>query len=146
MTEKVAKRYINCFIASAEEVLFEGEVYCIKTKTTEGELEILPGHIAIMAALETGCLKIIKLEDEAPEQYFYISGGTLEVQPHRTVILANVGRPLHNIDKEAIDEADKWTREHIKTHQIDYQYVLSELAQTTAQTQMLLKARKLRDK
>ena len=141
MIDKVQKRYIDCFIASAEEVLFEGEIYSIKTKTTQGGIEILPSHEPIMAQLPAGSIKIIKLDDQSPHQYFYISGGTLEVQQHQTTVLVNVGKPLADIDQTSITEAELWAEEKLKTNSIDYQYVLSELAQLSHQQKMLHKAK-----
>ncbi len=141
MIDKVQKRYINCFIASAEEVLFEGEVYSIKTKTAFGGIEILPSHEPVMAQLPAGSLKIIKLDDQSPHQYFYISGGTLEVQQHQTTVLVNVGKPLADVDQTSLAEAQQWANEKLKSNSIDYQHVLSELAQLAKHQKMLHKAK-----
>lgn len=146
MIDTVEKRYLSCFIASTEDTLFEGEIYSIKANSALGKLEILPAHAPMMAQLLPGALRITKLEMHAPEQYFYITGGTIEVLPHHVTVLANVGKSLQDLSQSAIDEAKSWADNEEKTHQIDYQYVLSELAQVTAQQQMLHKVREIRDK
>ena len=83
------KRNIQCSIIHEDETLFEGEIRSLFAKTTEGGIEILPGHTPLLAILEPCNIKITELDGSQPQKSSPIKAGILEVQPYQIHILAH---------------------------------------------------------
>ena len=63
----------------------------------EGYLTILPGHTKMVSRLGVG---VIQLKGEKEEQFFFVSGGYVEVDQKSVVILGDVIENSHDIDEE----------------------------------------------
>ena len=77
MTEQPKTLHID--IVSAEEEIFSGDVDVVIATGEVGELGIFPGHTALLTPLKPG---EIRLQVQGKEDVYYVSGGTMEVQPH----------------------------------------------------------------
>ena len=66
-------------VVSAEQQMFSGLVEKIQVTGSEGELGIYPGHAPLLTAIKPGMIRIVK--QHGHEEYIYLSGGVLEVQP-----------------------------------------------------------------
>ncbi|PPS64936.1 ATP synthase F1 subunit epsilon [Pantoea sp. BRM17] len=64
-----------------------GLVQRIQVSGSEGELGIHPGHAPLLTAIKPGMIRIVKQHGD--EEYIYLSGGVLEVQPGSTTVLAD---------------------------------------------------------
>jgi F-type H+-transporting ATPase subunit epsilon len=123
---------VQADIISAEESIFSGKVAMIVVSGEEGELGIMPGHMPLLTAIKPGQIKFIN--DEGKEEYFYISGGFLEVQPDIVTILADTVIRADNIDRERAEEAKKKAEQILASKKLDdYTAALIELNKALAQ-------------
>ncbi len=62
-------------------------VWSKKSEVTgsEGELGIYPGHAPLLTAIKPGMIRIVK--QHGHEEFIYLSGGILEVQPGSVTVL-----------------------------------------------------------
>ena len=129
-------------IVSAEEALFGDEVEFVVARATEGELGIMPRHAPLMARLQPGEVRVRMAGGE--EQFFYVSGGMLEVQPHVVTILADTAVRAHDIDEAAAKEAQRRAEEALRDREseVDYARAQTELAAAAAQLRALQNLRK----
>ena len=133
-------------IVSTEGEIFSGLAQSITAPGYLGDLGILPGHTPLLTTLKPGVLKVIA--QNGTEHLFYLSGGTLEVQPKTVTVLADTAVRAEDLDEmaamEARDRAEKAAAGH-KT-EIDYAKTLSELAETAAQIRAIKEVRKIKKK
>ena len=128
---------VHCDIVSAEEAIFSGLVEIIVASGASGELGILPGHAALMTALEPGPVRVKKQNGE--EEIFYVSGGFLEVQPNSVTVLADTALRADSIDEAAALEAKKHAEQALENQSGDFDYsrAASQLAESIAQIRTL---------
>lgn len=129
-------------IVSAEESIFSGTVEFIAARAAGGEVGILPRHSPMLVQLQPGEVRVKGQGGE--EQYFYVGGGMLEVQPHVVTILADTAVRAKDIDEAAALEAKKRAEEALKdkSADIDYAKAQAELAAAAAQLRALQAMRK----
>lgn len=118
-------------VVSAETEIFSGVVNSILVSGTEGELGILPGHIPLLTTIKPGVLKITVGDKE---EYVYVSGGFLEVQPTIVTVLADTAIRGEDLDKELILEAKRRAEENVqgKVDDVDYSMLSSKLSRELA--------------
>lgn len=75
--------------------VYNGEVEMVSTKAQSGELGILPGHIAMVAPLQIGA---VRLKKGGKTEYVAVSGGFLEVRPDKVTVLAQTAELAEHID------------------------------------------------
>jgi F-type H+-transporting ATPase subunit epsilon len=133
---------VHLDIVSVEQQIFSGLAEMIVVVGALGELGILPGHVALLTPIKSGPVRIIKQGGE--EEIFYISGGTLEVQPDSVTILADTIVRASDLDEaKALETKQNAARllANKKTN-IDITQALTELAQATAQLRAIQMIRK----
>lgn len=120
-------------IVSAEKLIFSGTVDSLVASGELGELGINPGHAPLLTSLKPGTVIVSK--HDGSKDHFYVSGGTLEVQPHVTTILADTAAHAADVvESEAL--AAKEAAEammHDQNSEIEYSKAAVELAQAMAQ-------------
>ncbi|WP_290650011.1 F0F1 ATP synthase subunit epsilon [Aquisalimonas sp.] len=131
-------------IVSAEESVFTGEVAFLAARATEGELGVMPRHAPLMAQLKPGEVRV-RMPD-GDEQYFYVSGGMLEIQPHVVTILADTALRAKDIDEAEAQEAKRRAEETMRSRsaEVDYARAQTELAAAAAQLRTLQNLRRKR--
>jgi F-type H+-transporting ATPase subunit epsilon len=87
-------------IVSTEKELFKGEIRFMTVPAIMGEIGILPGHAPLLTKLKSGSITITTLEDSI--EHIFVSGGILEIQPHRVTLLADTGIRAADLDEAAI--------------------------------------------
>ena len=90
---------IRCDIVSAEESIFHGTVEMLVATGELGELGIAPRHAPLITRLKPGQVRIVLAGGE--EQFFYVSGGILEVQPQVITVLADTAVRARDLDEQA---------------------------------------------
>ncbi|MGD9108916.1 MAG: F0F1 ATP synthase subunit epsilon [Gammaproteobacteria bacterium] len=119
-------------IVSAEESIFSGKVTMIVVSGEDGELGIMPGHMQLLTTIKPGQIRFT--DANGKEEYFYISGGFLEVQPDVVTILADTVIRADNIDRERAEEAKKKAEQILASKKLDdYTIALIELNKALAQ-------------
>ncbi|MBK6726316.1 MAG: F0F1 ATP synthase subunit epsilon [Xanthomonadales bacterium] len=133
---------IRCDIVSAEEEIFHGTVTMVIATGEMGELGIAPRHAPLITRLKPGQVRV-KLEN-GEEQFFYVSGGILEVQPQVVTVLADTAIRAKDLDeasaKKAKDEAEKLLAN--RSDAMEIAEAQAQLAQAVAQLQALERLRK----
>lgn len=94
---------INVEIVSAEGHIFSGEANMVFAPAKAGDVGIAPRHAPLLAALRPGELRVDIPGGE--EQFFYVTGGILEVQPHLVTVLADTALRGEQLDEEAAKAA-----------------------------------------
>ena len=95
--------YLLVSIVTHNKEIYDGKALSVVVTAQSGELGILPNHIPLMAAIKPGLIKV-KLQDGS-EHMAYVSGGFLEVQPHKVIILADEIERANHLDEKLIEEA-----------------------------------------
>ena len=128
---------IRCDIVSAEKEIFHGNVSMVIATGEMGELGIAPRHAPLITRLKPGQVRL-KLEN-GDEQFFYVSGGILEVQPQVVTILADTAERAADLDeasaRKAKDEAERAIAD--RTDVLEIAEAQNQLAQAMAQLQAL---------
>ena len=99
-------------VVSAEKHMFSGLVQKIQVTGSEGELGIFPGHAPLLTAIKPGMVRIVKQHGE--EEFIYLSGGILEVQPSVVTVLADTAIRGTDLDEARALEAKRKAEEHIR--------------------------------
>ena len=89
-------------IVTAERVVYSDEVDVVVAQGIEGQLAILPNHAPLMTMLQPGELMVRK---EGEEDSIFISGGFLEVQGNKVIVLADTAERAEEIDTARAEEA-----------------------------------------
>src|SRR3990167_11204264 len=90
---------IHLDIVCAEGPLFAGLVELVVANGSQGELGILYNHSPLLTALKPGTVKITLQGGE--EEFFYVSGGMLEVQPSVVTIFADTRSEEHTAELQS---------------------------------------------
>ena len=92
-------------VVSNEQQIFSGEASFVVVPTLNGELGIYPRHEPVMSLVRPGALRLT-VPDSA-EEVVAVSGGVLEVLPHKITILADVAVRSAEMDAARAEEAKK---------------------------------------
>jgi F-type H+-transporting ATPase subunit epsilon len=91
-------------VVSAEHAIFSGTAEMVFAPAELGELGITPRHAPLLTRLKPGSVRV-KTGNE--EQVFFVSGGILEIQPHRVTVLSDTAVRAKDIDEAAALEAKR---------------------------------------
>ncbi len=103
---------IHVSIVSAEGEIFSGEAKMVFAPGQLGEIGIAPRHAPLLTNLKPGEVRVQPPEGE--EQFFYVSGGILEVQPQLVTVLADSAVRAEDLDEAAALEAREKAREALE--------------------------------
>lgn len=133
---------IHVDIVSAEEEIFSGIANEVSAPAEMGEVGILPRHAPLITRLKPGEVKL--KVDGHEDQFFFVSGGILEVQPHVVTVLADTAVRAKDLDEAQAAEAKKRAEEALAESkgEIDYAKAQSELLEAIAQLRMIENIRK----
>jgi F-type H+-transporting ATPase subunit epsilon len=94
---------IHVDIVSAEGEIFAGDASMVFAPAEGGEVGIAPRHAPMLTRLKPGEVRV--QAEGQDEQFFYITGGILEVQPHMVTILADAALREGELNEAAALEA-----------------------------------------
>jgi F-type H+-transporting ATPase subunit epsilon len=128
-------------IVSAEAEIFSGTATMVFAPGEMGELGIAPRHAPLLTRLKPGEVRV--QTDDGEQQFFYVSGGMLEVQPHVVTVLADTAIRAHDLDEASVIEAKERAEQLLadKKADLDYAKAQAELAQSIAQLRAIQKLR-----
>ena len=132
---------IRCDIVSAEEEIFQGEVQMVVATGEMGELGIYPRHTPLITRIKAGSVRI-EMADGS-EEFVFVAGGLLEVQPHCVTVLSDTAVRGKDLDDEKANAARQAAEEALKNAkgELDIAKAQSELAVMAAQIAALRKYR-----
>jgi F-type H+-transporting ATPase subunit epsilon len=132
---------IHVDVVSAEESIFSGEARFVALPGEAGELGIYPRHTPLITRVKPGSVRIERAD--GGEEFVFVAGGILEVQPNRVTVLSDTAIRGKDLDEEKANEARAAAEEALKNAKsdIDIAKAQSELAVMAAQIAALQKFR-----
>jgi F-type H+-transporting ATPase subunit epsilon len=129
-------------IVSAEQEIFSGTAEQVIAPAKMGEVGIYPRHTQLLTQLKPGEVRVVKQGGE--EEFFFVSGGMLEIQPHVVTVLADTALRARDLDEAKAMEAKSRAEQALKDRQsdVDYATAEAELAEALAQLQAIQRLRK----
>ncbi len=91
----MAEQAYHIEIITPGKVLFSDDVDTVEAPGEMGEFQVYPEHTPFLSGLATGS---VILSREGKKTFVSISGGFCEVQPEKTVILAQTAEMANDID------------------------------------------------
>ncbi|MCV2350870.1 F0F1 ATP synthase subunit epsilon [Paucibacter sp. Y2R2-4] len=130
-------------VVSAEEQIFSGEAKFVALPGESGELGILPNHTPLITRIKPGAVRIQRA-DNGQEEFVFVAGGLLEVQPGKVTVLADTAIRGKDLDEAKALEARAMAEEAMKNAKsdIDFAKAQGEFAAMAAQIAALRKFRK----
>jgi len=132
-------------VVSAEAEIFSGEAEFVVLPGEAGELGIYPRHTPLITRIKPGAVRI-KVPGQAGEEFVFVAGGLLEVQPDNVTVLADTAIRGTDLDEAKATEAKKLAEEALvnRSSKIDYATAQAELAVAMAQLAAIQKLRQKR--
>lgn len=124
---------IHCDIVSAEGQIFSGTVAMVFATGEMGELGIAPRHTPLLTRLKPGQVRVQLVE--GGEEFYYVSGGMIEVQPHVVTVLADTAIRADDLDEAAAIQAKEEAERALadKQGEIEVADAQAKLAEAVAQ-------------
>lgn len=128
-------------IVSAEEEIFSGPAEVVVAPAASGELGIYPRHTPLLAPLKAGEVIVRNGKDE---QFFFVSGGVVEIQPHVVTVLSDTALRAKDLDGAKAEEAKQRAEKAMKDKKsdMDYARAKAELIEAMAQLRTIEKIRR----
>ena len=128
-------------VVSAEESIFSGEARFVALPGEAGELGIYPRHTPLITRIRPGAVRIEKAD--GTEEFVFVAGGLLEVQPHCVTVLSDTAIRGKDLDEAKATAAKVAAEEALKNAKTDIDIALaqSELLVMAAQIAALRKYR-----
>jgi F-type H+-transporting ATPase subunit epsilon len=129
-------------VVSAEEQIYSGEAEFVVLPGIMGELGIYPRHTPLFTQIKPGAVRI-KVPNQAQEEFVFVQGGFLEVQPHVVTVLADTAIRAKDLDEKAALEAKRAAEEAMqnKTSKEEIAHAEAELSIALAQLEAIRKMR-----
>jgi len=133
---------IHVDVVSAEEQIFTGQAEFVALPGEAGELGIYPKHTPLITRIKPGAVRI-KVAGQAGDEFVFVAGGILEVQPDSITVLADTAIRGKDLDEAKASDAKKRAEEALnnKESKIDYAKAQAELAAAIAQLAAIQKLR-----
>jgi F-type H+-transporting ATPase subunit epsilon len=135
---------IHVDIVSAEGAIFSGEASMVFAPAVMGDIGIAPRHAPLLTTLRAGEVRVQTPNGE--EQFFYVSGGAIEIQPHLVTVLADTALRAKDLDETAALEAKQRAEEALRNRgsAVEVAEAMAELARAAAQIKAIEKLRKIK--
>jgi len=133
---------IRCDIVSAHEEIFSGDASMVFATGIAGELGISPRHAPLITQLKPGPVRVLDLAGE--EQFFFVTGGIIEVQPHVVTVLADTVVRGEDLDQAAAESAKAEAERELadRTGEMEVAEAQAKLLEAVAQLQAMERLRK----
>jgi F-type H+-transporting ATPase subunit epsilon len=130
-------------VVSAVEQIFSGEASFVALPGEMGELGIYPRHTPLITRIKPGAVRI-RRADNGEEEFVFVAGGILEVQPNGVTVLADTAIRGKDLDEAKATEAKKDAEVAMKNAKsdIDFAKAQGEFVTMAAQIAALRKYRR----
>ncbi len=132
---------IHVDVVSAEASIFSGEAKFVALPGESGELGILPKHTPLITRIRPGAVRIEKAD--GGEEFVFVAGGILEVQPGVVTVLADTAIRGKDLDEAKATEAKQRAEEALRNDKSDVNAAAAQAELISAVAQ-LAAIRKLR--
>jgi F-type H+-transporting ATPase subunit epsilon len=128
-------------IVSAEREIFSGDAEMVFAPAEMGELGITPRHAPLLTRMKPGTVRV---QVSGEESVFYVSGGILEIQPHRVTVLSDTAQRAKDLDEAAAQEAKRRAEEALasQSDELDVARAQAELLEAVARLKAIEQIRK----
>jgi F-type H+-transporting ATPase subunit epsilon len=135
---------IHVDIVSAEGEIFSGEASMVFAPAVMGDIGIAPRHAPLLTNIKPGEVRV--QTPDGQEQFFYVSGGAMEVQPHLVTVLADTALRAKDLDEAAAQQAKQRAEEALKNAKdaISAARAQAELIQAAEQYKLINKLRNVK--
>jgi F-type H+-transporting ATPase subunit epsilon len=136
---------IHVDVVSAEEQIFSGQAEFVALPGEAGELGIYPKHTPLITRIKPGAVRI-KVVGRTEEEFVFVAGGILEVQPNTVTVLADTAIRGRDLDEAKANAVKKMAEEAMANREtdIDFAVAQTELAIALAQLAAIHKLRQKR--
>ncbi len=140
--EAPAPRLLQVTVVTGDRPVYQGEASRVVAPSTYGQIAILPGHMALLAALEPGEVIVRRGEDE-PEVDMAIGGGFIEVREDEVIILADSAERAEEIDVDRAEAARQRAEQAMRRYRGTPEYAAAAraLSRSTARLKVAQRAR-----
>ena len=123
---------IQVDIVSAEGEIHTGTAAMVFAPASMGEVGIAPRHAPMLTTLKPGEVRV--QDEEGKEEAFYITGGIMEVQPNRVMVLADTALRGDELDEAAALSAQQHAEKALEgaSEDTDIAKAQAELAEARA--------------
>src|SRR5829696_8708886 len=130
-------------VVSAEESIFSGEAKFVALPGEMGELGIYPRHAPLITRIKPGAVRIVRADNDE-EEFVFVAGGILEIQPGSVTVLADTAIRARDLDESKANEAKRAAEDKMKNarSEIDFAKAQSEFAMMAAQIAAIRKLRR----
>ena len=94
---------ISFDLVSPEKLLFKDEVGMIIVPGREGDIGVLPRHSKLLSSIRPGRVMVYG-EGKQLLKSFFVSGGFVEINPEKCILLAEEVFEISKLDKSAIEQ------------------------------------------
>ena len=94
---------ISFDLVSPENLIFNDEVGMIIVPGKDGDIGVLPGHSKLLSSLRPGRVMVYG-EDKNLLKSFFVSGGFVEVNPEKCIVLAEDVDEMNSLEKNNIEK------------------------------------------
>jgi F-type H+-transporting ATPase subunit epsilon len=128
-------------VVSAEAQIFSGQAEFVALPGEAGELGIYPRHTPLITRIRPGAVRIQTAG--GGEEFVFVAGGILEVQPNGVTVLADTAIRGSDLDEAKALQAKQQAEELMlnKESKIDYAKAQAEMAAAIAQLAAIQKLR-----
>jgi len=135
---------IRIDIVSTEAEIYSGTANMVYIPAIMGEIGVAPRHAPLLTTLKAGEVRV-QIEGQ-DEQFFYVSGGLVEVQPHIITVLADTALRAKDIDEVVAQEAKARAEKAMEDNSSEFEFAKAkaQLAEAIAQLRAVKKIKKLR--
>jgi len=136
---------IHVDVVSAEGHLFSGVGEMVYAPAVMGEIGIAPRHTPLVTRLKAGEVRVDPGEGKEME-FFFVSGGMIEVQPYVVTVLADTAVRAADLDEAAAQEAKRRAEDALanRTADIELAKAQAELNEAMAQLRAIDRLRKVK--
>ncbi len=127
-------RSFHLEIRTPEQLIYEGDVTSVHAPGVEGNLQILPGHIPFLTALDVGDIRIRESSDTS--QLMATSGGVFEVLRTGVTALVETAEWASEIDVERAESALERAQAQLAANAPDLNRPRAEAALARAQNRI----------
>jgi F-type H+-transporting ATPase subunit epsilon len=129
-------------IVSAESEIYSGTATMFFAPAVMGEVGVMPRHTPLLTKIRPGEVRVINEDGE--EEFFFVSGGMLEILPSGVTVLADTAQRAHDLDEAAALEAKERAEKALadRKDDIDYASAEAQLAEAVAQIETIRKIKK----
>ena len=101
---------LNLEIIAPEKQFFKDQVDAVTIPGTIGSFQILKDHAPLISSFEIG---IIKIKKNSTDSYFSTSGGTVEVNKNKVLVLTDSIEKINEIDVDRAEKAKQRAEERL---------------------------------